>query len=229
MKATFFKGDCLELMKRLDSKSIQLIYWNPPFGTTCQPWDEELPWELLFKECFRVLKDSGTLVIHCSVPFNYRLIRIKAPTYSWYWDKENPTTPLLAKVQPLRQVEEILVWKNKTTTYYPQRTGSEVRTFTSSGETNYVGKERLTEQKEQTVTGYYQRHIIRMKSDVDGFSTRPRALIETLLRSYTKPGDTVLDPTCYKGLTGVISKQLGLDWIGFDKYFMAEYIMTGPT
>ena len=225
--ATFYKGDCLENMKRLPDKSVHFIYWNPPFGTTYQTWDECLPWEALFKECFRILKPEGTLAIHCSVPFNYTLIRAapRMPTYSWYWDKLNPTTPLLAKTQPLRQVEEILVWKNKKTTYYPQRVGTVERTFKSNGKTDYVLRPSLTEQSVQTVKGYLQRHIIQMKSSVDGFSTRPEELIELMLRSYTKEGDTVLDPTCYKGITGRISKKMNRKWIGIDKYFFATYIL----
>lgn len=225
--ATFFKGDCLENMKRLPDKSVHFIYWNPPFGTTYQKWDEVLPWEALFKECFRILKPEGTLAIHCSVPFNYTLIRAapRPPTYTWYWDKLNPTTPFLAKHQPLRQVEEILIWKNKKTTYYPQRTGTEERTFTSHGDSDYFDRNGIYPLAPQTVKGYYQRHIIRMKSVVDGFSTRPEELIELMIRSYTKEGDVILDPTCYKGITGRISKRMGRKWVGIDKYFFATYIL----
>jgi site-specific DNA-methyltransferase (adenine-specific) len=214
-------------MKRLPDKSVHFIYWNPPFGTTCHRWDEVLPWPSLFAECFRILKDNGMLAIHCSVPFNYTLIRDapKPPSYSWYWDKENPTTPLLAKVQPLRQMEEILVWKNKKNTYYPQRVGDMIRKVKSSGVTDYVARNRLSETKEQTVTGYYQRHLIRMKSVVDGYSTRPEPLIELMINSYTVAGDTILDPTCYRGITGRVGKRMGRRWIGIDKYFFADYIL----
>ena len=224
---TFYKGDCLEWMQRLPDKSINFIYWNPPFGTTRQKWDEELPWEKIFEQCFRILKNDGMLAIHCSVPFNYTLIKAapKPPLYSWYWDKQNQTTPLLAKTQPLRQVEEILVWKNKKNTYYPQRVGNEVRTFTSDGATDYVQRATLTPQPQQTVIGYYQRHLITMKTVVDGYSTRPEALIELMLRSYSKEGDSVLDPTCYKGITVRICKRMGRKWTGIDKYFFAEYIL----
>jgi site-specific DNA-methyltransferase (adenine-specific) len=224
---TFYKGDCLQWIKRLEDKSVNMVYWNPPFGTTYQPWDEELPWAELFKECFRVLKNDGMIVIHCSVPFNYTLIKAapRPPSYTWYWDKTRPTTPLLAKTQPLRQVEEVLVWKKKKNTYYPQRVGNELRTFTSDAKTRYVRLEGLSEQKEQTVKGYYQRHLITMNAVVDGFSTRPRELIELMIRSYTKEGDTVLDPTCYRGITGKICKEMKRKWIGIDKYFFADYIL----
>jgi DNA modification methylase len=122
-------------------------------------------------------------------------------------------------------MEEILVWKNKKNTYYPQRVGDMIRKVKSSGVTDYVGRNRLSETEEQTVTGYYQRHLIRMKSVVDGYSTRPEALIELMINSYTVAGDTILDPTCYRGITGRVGKRMGRRWIGIDKYFFADYIL----
>ena len=219
--ATFYKADCLEQMKKMDSKTIDFIYFNPPFATTYQPWDEALSWPDIFKEAFRLLKDNGTLAIHCSVPFNYTLIRSapRPPNYSWYWDKRATTTPLLAKKQPLRCVEEILVWTNKKVKYNPQRVGTEVRRFKSDGKTRYVHMESLTDTEVQEVIGKYQTHLISMPRTIRGFATRPDAMIELFIKSYTNEGDTVLDPTCYKGLSGRITKSLNRRWIGIDKNF----------
>ena len=221
---TFYHGDCLHWMKQLESKSVNFVYFNPPFATTYQPWDEALPWPEIFKECFRVLKPDGVLAIHCSVPFNYTLIRSapRPPNYSWYWDKTAPTTPLLAKTQPMRQVEEILVWTGKKNTYYPQRNGTEKRTIKSSGKTRYVHMESLSEQPVQEVIGKYQTHLITMPKQVRGFATRPDAIIELMLKSYTKETDLVLDPTCYLGLSGRICKQMNRRWIGIDKNFFPQ-------
>jgi len=228
--ATFYKGDCLEQMKRLPSQSINFVYWNPPFGITRQIWDEKLDWEKIFEECFRILKHDGMLAIHCSIPFNYTLIKAapKPPLYSWYWDKQHQTTPLLAKTQPLRQVEEILVWKNKKNTYYPQRIGTEERWSTSNGKSDYIDRAFCVAGRTdpKKVIGYYQRHLITMKTAIDGYSTRPKELIELMIRSYSKEGDTILDPTCYRGITGRISKAMGRRWIGIDKFFFADYIIT---
>ena len=225
--ATFYKGDCLEWMKRLDSNSINLIYWNPPYGTTKQSWDEKLDWENIFKECFRIMKNDGMLVIHCSVPFNYTLIRSAPvmPLYSWYWDKVGTTLPLIANKQPLRHIEEILVWKKKITKYYPQRVGNELRLVHADGKTDYCAKvQQNLELKE--VKGKYQTHLITMKRKIDGYSTRPDDMIKLFIDSYTKEGDVILDPTCYKGLTGKIAKQMNRKWIGIDKYFFPIYLMT---
>jgi len=223
---TYYKGDCLEQMKKMPSKSIDFLYFNPPFGTTYQPWDECLDWKKLFPEMFRLLKPTGTLAIHCSVPFNYTLIREapRPPNYSWYWDKYQITTPLIAKKQPLRHIEEILVWTNKIR-YFPQRVGTEKRTFTSRANTRYVQQETLIQQEPQTVTGKYQTHLISMNKHIRGFATRPDALIELMIRSYTEENDVILDPTCYEGLSGRIAVKMNRKWIGIDKNFFPKELL----
>jgi site-specific DNA-methyltransferase (adenine-specific) len=225
---TFYQGDAIEIMKTLEEHSVDLLYSNPPFnGATKNKWDTVIDWTAFFKEAFRVVKPSGTIVLHCAVPFNYTLIRDapRPPNYSWYWKKENTTLPFIAKIQPLRCVEEILVWKGKGSSYYPQRVGEEIRTFTSQGESSYYGAGSAQEQ--QTVTGKYQTHFIEMPRLIDGFSTRPRELIKLIYDSYSKPGDTVLDCFCNNGLSSVCCE--GREWIGIDllhepKYFLESLI-----
>jgi site-specific DNA-methyltransferase (adenine-specific) len=224
--ATFIRGDCVDQLAKLPNKSIDFIYFNPPFATTYQPWDESLPWKKVFKEAFRILKDTGTLAIHCSVPFNYTLIREapRPPNYSWYWDKQATTTPLLAKKQPLRCVEEILVWTTRVK-YNPQRVGTEKRIVKSSAQTRYVNKGTLKEVEAKEVIGKYQTHLITMPRAIRGFATRPDALIELFIKSYTDEGDTILDPTCYKALSGRIARALNRKWIGIDKNFYPEELL----
>lgn len=219
MQSTFHKADCLTHMRTMEPKSIDLIYWNPPFGTTRQPWDEALDWPSLFAECFRILKDDGNLVIHCSVPFNYTLIRSapRPPTYSWYWDKGQPTLPLIVNHQPIRRVEEVLVWRMKRTKYFPQRIGDEEYVRGGGYTTAYANNAKKIEQK--TVRGKCQTHLITMKRAIDGFSTRSEEMVELFINAYTREGDTILDPTCYKGLTGRVARRMGRNWIGIDKYF----------
>ena len=220
----FYQGDSLKnIQQYIPDKSINLIYINPPFGTTKQPWDESLPWDQYFQEFFRILKDDGMLIIHCSIPFNYELIRKapKPPLYSWYWLKDSPTCPLIANCQPLRQVEEILVWKNKKTTYYRQQIGNEERPSTYMTTNGYYGKD--VKHKKSIIKGKTRSHFIQMKREIDGFATRPKEMIKLIIDSYTKEGDTILDCFCYKGLTFTQSK--GRRWIGMDKYFLPTYFM----
>lgn len=225
----FYKGDCIQVIQNhIRDSSIDLIYFNPPFGITQHKWDEKLNWEAFFVEAFRVLKDDGMLVIHCSIPFNYELIRKapKAPLYSWYWLKERPTNPLIASHQPLRNTEEILVWKKKKTRYYPQRNGEEEREYTPGARLGCSGYYLPdVQQDKKKVKGRLQTHHISMKRNIDEFSTRPIELIELIIKSYTKEGDIILDPTCFKGVSGFVSKQLNRRWIGIDKYFMPSKLM----
>jgi site-specific DNA-methyltransferase (adenine-specific) len=241
MSATFHKGDNLKIIsEQIKDKSIDFIYFNPPFATTKQKWDEKLDWKKLFEQFFRILKDDGIIAIHCSVPFNYLLIREapRPPNYSWYWKKENSTNPLLAKTQPLRNTEEILVWTNKRCRYYPQRVGTEKRLQREGGGnaprkdgTCYYGKSQSwnrslnSERVMVEVTGRFQTHHIEMKRHVDGFSTRPQELVELMINSYTKEGDTILDPTCYLGMCGAIAKKMKRNWIGIDKNFYPLKLM----
>ena len=218
--ATWFRGDCLEILRRIPDKSVTLILWDPPFGTTKHSWDEKLPFREIFTECFRVLNDRGALVIHASIPFNYTLIREapRAPNYSWYWKKESPTNPFLANYQPLRVIEEILVWRKKKSTYYRQNIGEEYqeRHYAKDNAKGYYGHS-LGGTKQ--IKGKTRTHFLEMKRTIDGFSTRPVEMIELLIKSYTQEGDTILDPTCYRGVSGVVAKRLGRRWIGIDKHF----------
>ena len=230
MTTTYFqRGDSLLLIQQLESNSIDLLYIDPPFGSTKNFWDEKLDWSSLFPEMFRVLKDTGMLVIHCSIPFNYELIRAApiAPNYSWYWYKGgSPSCPLIANVQPMRCVEEVLVWRKKKNTYYRQQIGDELRPSSYMTTNDYYGN---TSKKGKTwIKGKTRTHFLDMKRSIDGFSTRPREMVELMIKSYSKPGDTVLDLFCYKGLTGVVCKELGRNWKGFDKYHVPTLLIENP-
>ena len=216
--SVFYKGDVFDILKKqIPDKSVHLIYIDPPFGTTKNHWDEKLDWAKLFVEMFRVLRDDGMIVIHCSIPFNYELIRAapKPPSHSWYWLKDSPTCPLIANVQPLRQMEEILVWKKKKATYYRQQIGTEERRSTYMTNNSYYGQ--TPKGKSTIIKGKTRTHFLAMKRNIDGFATRPDEMVKLMIDSYSKEGDTILDLFCYNGIS---YKNAGKRrWIGIDKYF----------
>jgi DNA modification methylase len=227
MSCCFYKGDCIQIMKTLPDSSFQLILIDPPFdGATKNWWDKKIDWKTFFTEAFRLLKDTGMLVIHCSIPFNYTLIREapKPPLYSWYWNKQYNTCPLIANQQPLRCVEEILVWKKKTTTYYRQQIGDEERVSKWTTPSSYYGAVKSAGKK-TIMKGKTRNHYLDYKRVVDEFSTRPEELIELLIKSYTTEGDRILDPTCFKGISGKIAKKLSRSWVGIDLHFFPERIL----
>ena len=224
----FQQGDALTLLRRRASNTIDLIYIDPPFGTTGQPWDECLPWSDLFVECFRLLKPTGNLIIHCSVPFNYTLIRSAPipPSYSWYWKKNIKTGFLFSKKQPIRCMEEVLVWKMPKAVYYPQYTGLPKTLKGSKNRSNSYFESKVGDTEDRDVSGNTMTHMFDLPISLNGFSTRPTEIIDTIIKSYTAEGDTVLDFTCYKGISGVRCKALNRKWVGIDKYFLPELIMT---
>lgn len=233
MSCFFRQGDVHTLIKTVPDNSVDLIYQDPPFHTTKNSWDEQLQWKQLFAEYFRILKPTGMLVIHCSIPFNYELIRSapKPPSYSWYWNKQAVTCPLIANQQPLRCMEEVLVWRKQYNTYYRQNVGTEKRTVSFMKPTEYYGN---TVSGNSILTGKTRTHLLEMERHADAkagapkkgqkrvknYVTRSEEMIELFLKHYTKEGDVVLDPTCYKGLTGKVAKRLKRRFIGFDKHFL---------
>jgi len=226
--ATFYRGDTLHtLQTKFLDKTINLLYINPPFGTTKNSWDEKQNWKALFKEFFRILKDDGMLVIHCSVPFNYELIRAapKPPLYSWYWNKKAVSCPLIANIQPLRCMEEILVWKKHKTTYYRQQIGDEERNSTYMTTNSYYGP--TTKHTKTVIKGKTRTHLLEMPRVIAGFSTRPDDLVKLMIDSYTVKGDTILDCFCYKGLS--YSQSHGRKWIGIDKHFVPPFLTLKST
>ena len=226
--SVFYKGDVFYILKKhIQDKSINLIYIDPPFGTTENYWDEELDWVALFKEMFRVLKDDGMIVIHCSVPFNYTLIRSapRPPNYSWYWKKESPTCPLIANQQPMRIVEEILVWRKKRNTYYRQQIGTEEHKSKWATKSTYF-QDNITSKK-TIIKGKTRTHFLDSPRNLDGFSTRPDDIVDLMINSYSKPGDTILDLFCYKGLTYL--HRANRKWIGIDKYFFPAVVVNGSS
>ena len=222
--SVFYQGDTLTLLrKHIPDKSVHLLYCDPPFGTTNNSWDEKQDWPALFQECFRVLKDEGMLIIHCSIPFNYELIRAapKPPSHSWYWTKDSHTNPLISKIQPLRDTEEILIWKNKKGVYYPQKVGTQPQNSTYMTKSDYFGKD--TKKSVSVNYGKFRTHHITMKRDIKGYSTRPKELVELMINSYSKEGDTVLDLFCYQGLS--YSCKGSRRWIGMDKHFLPTALL----
>ena len=108
-----YKGDCLEIMPKLPEKSVDLILCDLPYGVTDCKWDSVIPFEPLWAEYKRLLKTGGTAVLFGNQPFTSQLINSNLNDFShiWYWKKNYATGHLLAKYQPLRNIEEICVFR----------------------------------------------------------------------------------------------------------------------
>ena len=116
------KGDCLEVMKDIPDKSVDMVLCDLPYGTTSCKWDSTIPFAPLWKHYNRIIKDGGVVALFGSEPFSSELrhSNIKMYKYDWYWRKSNVTNFANAKKQPLRCIETISVFSKGKSNYFPQ-------------------------------------------------------------------------------------------------------------
>lgn len=218
MTAKYIQGDIHKVIKEIKDNSIDLIYTNPPYGTTNKKWDTPLDWKNLWIDIWRVVKPNGIVVLHAAKPFSYKLIQTQMPKYNYTWVKNNSTGFFNAKHQPLRQCEEIYVYyKNTPCTYNPQMKGTTKYKNTFSGKSNYYGN---IDGKKKAPQGYhigkYPTDLLEFKIKVRGGKTIPDEMIEYFIKTYSNEGETVLDMTTHNTVVGNVVKSLGRNFIGVD-------------
>lgn len=205
-------GDCMELMKEIPDGSVDLILCDPPYGTTKAKWDSVLPLPEMWAEYNRILKPDGVAVLFAAQPFTTTLINSnrQAFRYLWVWVKNKPVGFLNARKMPMRTHEDVLVFYRKLPTYNPQmRQGFKpyTRRHTARQERLYGSCGACT-----TVSNgeRYPVDVLEYNGDRGYHPTqKPVALLEYLVRTYTNPGDTVLDNCMGSGSTGVAVKRVG--------------------
>ena len=223
-------GDCLELMKDIPDKSIDLILTDPPYGTTACKWDSVIPFEPMWEQLNRIIKSNGAIVLFGSEPFSsaLRMSNIKNYKYDWVWNKKLAGNAILAKKQPLKIHENILVFNSKI--YYPQMIqGKERRKMTGGMDTNTVITlhDSSSFQPEYINNLYYptsiqEFSIANMRGKRVHPTQKPVALLEYLIKTYTLESETVLDFTMGSGTTGIACLNTNRNFIGIelnDKYF----------
>ena len=220
-KIKLMQGDCLELMKSIPDKSIDAIICDLPYGTTACKWDSVIPFEPLWEQYKRIIKDNGAIVLFGSQPFTSTLVmsNVKWFKYQWVWEKSRFANQMLAKVQPLKIHEDIVVFANERAIYNPQGL-IEINKVTKQGSKitdNNGGGVRKTSYL-QTHTNY-PRSILRFGSEGKTVhpTQKPVDLLEYLVKTYTNQGDTVLDNCMGSGTTGVACKNLGRKFIGIEQ------------
>ena len=123
-KNSLLLGDCLELMQKIEDNSVDMILADLPYGTTACKWDNIIPFEPLWKHYERIIKPNAAIVLTASQPFTSALVMSnpKLFKYEWIWEKSKASNFLLAKKQPLKAHENIVVFGKGTVNYYPQKT-----------------------------------------------------------------------------------------------------------
>ena len=229
------QGDCLELMKEIPDKSIDMILCDLPYGTTACKWDSVIPFESLWEQYKRIIKDKGAIILFGQEPFSsqVRNSNLDWYRYDWVWQKQKPSNFQLMNYQCGRVHENIMVFsqakacyvKNgNTMNYYPQMTPREnirkanVKIY---GDTDNNILHSYKNGEKNNYKEYSEKHpvsIIQFNTESKKLhpAQKPVALLEYLIKTYTNEGDTVLDNCMGSGSTGVACINTNRDFIGYE-------------
>ena len=224
-KVQLYKGDCLEIMKDIKDKSIDMILCDLPYGTTACKWDTVIPFEPLWEQYNRIIKDNSAIVLFGSQPFTSALImsNLKMFKYEWIWEKDAGSNFTTVKYQPMKEHENILVFGKGKTRYFPimqerigSRKGKETTTIDSGRKDSVYGTQ---EGRGILKVGKlrYPRSIQRFNRERGLHPTqKPVKLLEYLIKTYTNEGELVLDNCMGSGSTGVACVNTNRNFIGME-------------
>ena len=222
--STLFHGDCLDIMKNISDKSIDCILCDLPYGTTDCNWDSIIPFGILWEHYLRLIKDNGAIVLFGREPFTSKLICSNLYMYKhkWVWNKKQSGSFCNAKYMPLQIEEDIVCFSKGRVNYYPIMRKGKMRkkgggskkseTFTGLKNNNHFSYSDM----------YYPTNLLEFpnccnKKDILHPTQKPVALLQYLIKTYTKQGETVLDNCMGSGSTGVACKGLDRNFIGIEK------------
>ena len=232
---TLYQGDCLDIMAGMAAQSVDMVMADPPYGITDCAWDTVIPLDAMWAQLKRVIKPNGAIVMTASQPFTSALVmsNVAMFRYQWVWEKNKATGHLNAKKRPLVSHEDVVVFSKAPTNYFPQGLVEKETPTISKGDRGHKGigssgdcYGAATKDAVQT-HGNYPRSVIEFPVDIKAEfhpTQKPIALMEYLIRTYTNPGETVLDFTMGSGTTGVAAANTGRRFIGIEmeaSYFAA--------
>jgi site-specific DNA-methyltransferase (adenine-specific) len=228
-------GDCLELMKDIPSGSVDMILCDLPYGTTDCAWDSVVPFAPLWSEYWRVCK--GAVVLTAAQPFTSALV-LSCPDrfkYGWVWIKSKATGFFNAKRQPLRTHEDVLIFYKTSSMYNPQMTDADPskidkritinNSIIKDGIYSRKGRINKTNNRSKDSGKRYPQTALffPIESSKIHPTQKPVALFEYLIRTYTNPGDVVMDNCIGSGTTAIAAENTGRRWIGIERDF--DYFM----
>lgn len=212
-------------MRKLADKSVDMILCDLPYGTTACKWDTIIPFEPLWEEYHRVIKDNGAIVLTASQPFTSALImsNIKNFKYCWVWDKVAVANPMLAKIMPLKIHEDVCVFYKKKPLYNPIMTeGKSWSRGGRNGKLSFAGKDiEVTKAKSDTTSMRYPKSIITFSNANRTKNVHPTQkpvpLFEYLILTYSNEGDVILDNCIGSGTTAIAAINTGRQFIGIER------------
>ena len=207
------QGDCLELMKDIPDKSIDMILCDLPYGTTACKWDIVIPFDKLWEQYNRIIKDNGAIVLFGSEPFSskLRMSNLKNYKYDWKWLKSRKTGFQMVRKRPLKCYEDILVFYKKQPIYHNTeliKLEKPINSYRKNGKGGtLLNTIKCQKGRTQEYTNYNKDTLcFNNEHNVNALhpTQKPVALLEYLIKTYTNEGDTVLD-NCAGSMSTVIA------------------------
>jgi len=221
-----YNEDCLEGMKRIPDNSIDMILADLPYGTTACKWDSIIPLDKLWKQYKRIIKDRGAIILTASQPFTTKIIsgNMEWFKYEWLWIKDKPSNFMLAKKQPMKYHENILVFYKNQSTYNPQMEKRLEKNKRDNkprlNKNNICDTELYCEEskgnRDVIFPKSYQK-FNKERSKEKHPTQKPVALFEYLIKTYTNENEIVLDNVIGSGTTAVACLKTNRKFIGFEK------------
>lgn len=215
-------GDCLELMKDIPDGSVDMILCDLPYGTTACKWDTIIPFEPLWEQYNRIIKDNGAIVLTASQPFTSALVMSnpKMFRYEWIWEKDGGSNFAVVRFQPMKEHESVLVFGKGRVNYFPikqerigSRKGKKTKSYDSGRKNSAYGNMKGT--------GWFKVSELRVPRSIQRFNRerglhstqKPVSLFEYLIKTYTKEGETVLDNCAGSGTTAIACMNTNRNYI----------------
>jgi site-specific DNA-methyltransferase (adenine-specific) len=216
-----YQGDCLEIMKTIPDDSVDMILADLPYEITAAKFDILIPFEPLWEQYNRIAKEDTAMVFTASQPFTTSLIssNLKNFRYEWIWEKPQGTNPMVAKIQPLKAHENIVVFYRKRPKYNPQMTISTPYGGFKSKQKKLgeVYGDLDSKHRDNPEGTRYPKTVLQFKQEKGIHPTqKPVPLMEYLIKTYTNDGDVILDNCFGSGTTGVAAKKTGRGFIGIE-------------
>ncbi|MBA3756271.1 MAG: site-specific DNA-methyltransferase [Nitrosomonas sp.] len=211
-------------MKEIPDKSVDMVFTDPPYGTTACKWDVVIPFDLMWEQLKRITKDNGAFCLFGSEPFSshLRLSNLKMFKYDWYLEKNCATGFLNAKKMPLYRYEICSVFGKKLN-YYPQLRAcrpTKWKTNNTGSKSECYGGLKLIKPTYEVRDFTYPDNKLEFKQVRKNRlhpTQKPVELLEYLIKTYTLENETVLDFTMGSGSTGVACANLKRSFIGIEK------------
>jgi len=219
-----FEVDCLNKMQDIPGESIDMVLCDLPYGTTQNNWDSIIPLDKLWAEYKRIIKDRGVIVLTSTGTFTGKLIMSQPDMYKykWVWEKSKATNFLNAKKQPLRKHEDVCIFYKKFPGYNPQMTEGDpydkgVRKDQQTGSYGDFDPVNVESSGARYPTDVLYFKTAESEGEVYHSTQKPVAMGRYFVKTYTNPGDVILDNTSGSGSFLVSALSEGRNFIGIEK------------